>query len=106
MDHSAVAAVDAVSRRPGCVAVFQYCDQHQPGTLDDTQLWFETSAFGVGNPFRRNRDDFGGHALLRLLRCVYPARGPRVVPHAQRTGVGTRDSKDASAAGGIASVAL
>ena len=62
----------------------------------------EASAFGIGNPFRRNRDIGGVHSLLRFFRCVYPARGQRVVPHAQRTGAGTRDSKDASAAGGIA----
>ncbi|HMH12163.1 MAG TPA: hypothetical protein VK578_03565 [Edaphobacter sp.] len=59
-----------------------------------------------GNPFRRNCDDVGDHSLLPFFRCVYPARGHRVVPHAQRNGAGTRDSKDAGAAGGIANVTL
>jgi hypothetical protein len=59
VDHSAVAAVDAVSSRPDCAAVFQCSDQHQPRKLDDAQLQSEASAFGIGNPFRRNRDDVG-----------------------------------------------
>src|SRR5271170_3069150 len=106
VDHSAVAAVDAVSSRPVCAAVLYYQDQHKPRKLDDAQLRSEASVFGIGNPFRRNRDDVGDHSLLRFFRCLYPARGQRVVPHAQRTGAGTRDSKDASATGGIANVAL
>lgn len=102
VDHSAVAAVAAVSSRPDCAAVFRYSDQHKPRKLDDAQLRSEASAFGTGNPFRRNRDAVGDHSLLRFFPCVYPARGQRVFPHAQRTGAGTRDSEDASAAGGIA----
>src|ERR1700733_4993282 len=106
VDHSAVAAVDAVSSRPDGAAVFQYSDQRQPCKLVDAHLRSEASAFGIGNPLRRNRDAVGDPSLLRFFRCVYPARGQRVVPHAQRIGAGTRDSKDAGAAGGIAHVAL
>src|ERR1700729_3443155 len=46
VDHSAVAAVAAVSRRPDCAAVFHYSDQHQHRKLDDAQLSSEASAFG------------------------------------------------------------
>src|SRR5580698_7795500 len=106
VDHRAVAPVDAVPSRTDCAAVFQYLDQQQPRKLDDAQLRSEASAFGMGNPFRCNRDDGSDHSLLRFFHCLYPARGQRVVPHAQRTGAGTRDSKDARATGGIANVAL
>src|SRR5271170_7074207 len=106
VDHSAVAAVDAVSSRPDCAAVFQYSDQHQPRKLADAQLRSEASAFGIGNPFRRNRDAFCRHLFVRFFLCVYSARGQRVVSRAQRTRAGTRDSEDAGAAGGIANGAL
>ena len=75
VDHSAVAAVHAVSSRTVCAAVLQYQDQHEPRKLDGAQLRSEASVFGIGNPFRRNRDDVDDHSLLRFFRCVYPARG-------------------------------
>ena len=106
VDHRVVADVDAVSSRPDCAAVFQYLDQQQPRKLVDTHFRSEAGAFGMGHPFRRNRDNVGDHSLLRFFRRVYPARGQRVVPHAQRARAGTRDSKDARAADGIANVAL
>src|ERR1700689_790676 len=38
VDHTAVAAVDAVSSRPDSAAISQYSDQHQPRKMDDTKL--------------------------------------------------------------------
>ena len=64
VDHRAVAAVDALSNRPVCTATLHFQDQQQPRKLDDAPLRSEASAFGIGNPFRGNRNDVGDHPLL------------------------------------------